>query len=124
MSLARRVLVALASVVAVAGCGDEPVDETLGGSQQIFTDRCTEGCHSGERPNAGLSLSKGEARAQLVDVPTMKLCPGGVRLIPGDPDASCVWQLVRDDVMPFFEEPLDQASKDVLLRWIEDGAPE
>jgi hypothetical protein len=113
--------------VAIACEEEEPEepDVSLGGSQAIFTARCTEGCHSGEDPEAGLSLAAGEARANLIDEPAMELCqPGGIRLVPGDPDASCIWQLIDTNAMPFFEAPLADDEKDVIYQWIADGAPQ
>ena len=43
-------------------------------------------------------------------------------LVAGDPDASAIYQRVRDDEMPE-DEPLADAEKSLLRRWIQAGAP-
>ena len=117
---------AVTALAVVFGCDDAELDTTLGGSQAIFSQSCAiSNCHSGKRPQAGLSLVRGDARAQLVDVPTTALCePGEIRLVPGDPEASCLWILVRDDLMPYNRTPLSAEEKDTLLQWVVAGAPE
>lgn len=137
--------VAAALLVATA-CGSPPadagmpdaapvdaalVDRSLGGAQAIFTERCAPMCHSGDMPTANLSLEPGEARANLIDVRTVSYCgDGGIRVVPSDPEASCLWQLVRDDVMPLEmpplppPPPLTTEEKRVIHAWIASGAPE
>lgn len=134
----------IAALLALAACGSggassgdaapldtAAVDRSLGGAQAIFTERCAPMCHSGDMPTGGLSLEPGEARANLLDVRTVSYCGAdGVRVVPGDPDASCLWQLVRDDVMPLEmpplppPPPLTAEQKAVIHAWIANGAPE
>lgn len=109
------------------GCGDsEHLDGSLMGSQRIFAVSCTTSdCHGGSSPEANLSLKKGEARAALVNVKTVSYCGSdGVRVIPGDPENSCLWQLIRDDVMPLEGRPLSSSQKKAIYQWIVAGAPE
>jgi radical SAM superfamily enzyme YgiQ (UPF0313 family) len=47
------------------------------------------GCHAGAAPQAGLDLSAGEGRGNLVDVPSTEL-PSMDRVEPGEPDSSYV----------------------------------
>jgi hypothetical protein len=75
--------------------------------------RCVK-CHGTDNPKAQLNLSaldgirRGGKRGPVVQ--------------PGKPDASRLWQLVQQERMPP-REPLPAGERDLLRRWIEQGAP-
>lgn len=112
------------AIVLLAACGTEYMpDESLGGVQAVFTRYCAPGCHSGQRPDGDLSLEPGRAQLELVGVTTVSYCGiDGIRVQPGEPEASCLWQLVRDDTMPLERPPLANVYKDRIYQWILDGA--
>ena len=89
----------------------------------ILSDRCF-GCHGPDAEHgrrAGLRLDTEEgSRATL---------PSGARaIVPGDLDASEAVERILsddpDDVMPPLElkRPLTEAERDILVRWIAEGA--
>src|SRR5262245_62124125 len=73
----------------------------------LLVHRCLD-CHSGAKPKGGLDLSRQKpARAALA----------------GDkPDATPLWQRVRDDEMPP-KKPLSASEKALLKAWLDAGAP-
>src|SRR5947209_1763049 len=91
-----------------AGAAVRP-QEVLG----VLEARCIK-CHGGERPKAGLSLAGLEGISR-----------GGKRgpvVAPGKPEDSLLWQMVREGKMPP-KQPLPEAERVTLQRWIEQGAP-
>jgi Protein of unknown function (DUF1553)/Protein of unknown function (DUF1549)/Planctomycete cytochrome C len=80
---------------------------------EIFRVRCAE-CHADKEPKGKLTLTdfEGVARGNK----------RGPVVSPGKPGESLLWEVVADDRMPP-EEPLPQAERDILRKWIEQGAP-
>ncbi|MBM81519.1 MAG: hypothetical protein CMJ78_13140 [Planctomycetaceae bacterium] len=78
----------------------------------ILASKCLE-CHSGNEPKGGLDLS---TRANA-----MKGGESGAAINGGKLDKSILWQRVRNDEMPP-KHPISKAEKEVLKRWIADGA--
>jgi hypothetical protein len=70
-------------------------------------------CHSGPEPGGGLDLSRRESAMTGGD--------SGAVLRPADPEGSALWRRVRDGEMPP-KEPLSSEEREVLRRWITDGA--
>jgi len=120
--------------VAVSACGadngasaDAPICDDPASPfcpvQTVFVRDCAlGGCH-GNPLAAPMSLAPDDAYDAIVDQPTVASCPGGTRVVPGDAEASCLWQLVRDDIMPLSRPPLADADKTTLRDWIDAGAP-
>lgn len=79
---------------------------------EIMKSHCGK-CHGPIRPKSGLMLMNlgGIARGG----------EDGRVIIPNQIDKSSLWLLVRDDEMPP-EEPLAEAEKKLIRRWIEKGA--
>lgn len=80
-------------------------------------------CHGGESPGAGLRMPDAEtAYDDLVGVPSRSaLCDGTLRVVPGDPESSCLVLFYRGRLM----EELDwvgQAEIDLMVEWILAGA--
>src|SRR5438067_3407363 len=79
----------------------------------LFHKRCVE-CHGGKERKASLDLTTSEGIAR-----------GGRRgaiVSPGKPDGSRLWQMIQKERMPP-GEPLPDAERRIVRRWIEDGAP-
>lgn len=70
-------------------------------------------CHSGLAPKGGLLLSEAAAARRGGD--------SGPVIVPGNLTTSLLWDRVRTDEMPP-GHPLSAAAKQVLGRWIEQGA--
>jgi|GEM_PF-245404 len=116
-----------------AGCDAEsPRDTaavpTLADIQpNIFKASCAFGpCHGGPNPKNGLDLSSVDgAWASLIDVPSRS--GNKTRVIPGDPDASLLAQVLDGPVDGVRQMPpgfdLPQESKDAIRAWIAAGAP-
>ncbi len=76
--------------------------------------RCLK-CHSPLKSKGKLNLSSPRSLARGGS--------SGPVIVPGDLDESTLWDLVSNDEMPPKpEEPLSAAEKNVLRRWIEQGA--
>lgn len=132
----------VATAVTMAGCGGgggggggptaPPIPTgsptTLSQIQsQVFTPTCARvGCHSGAG-QAGLVLSSGLARANLVNVPSSQQ-PALSRVAPGNAGASYLVRKIRGDAsitgatMPISAAPLTQAQIDGIIEWVNDGA--
>jgi hypothetical protein len=90
------------------------------------------GCHGGVLGQGDLSLAPGLAYAGLVAVPS-SLDPTRLRVAPGDPGHSFLWQklavrtLGLADVpglgMPMGNEPVDADELEAVRLWIAAGAP-
>jgi hypothetical protein len=79
----------------------------------ILARRCLE-CHGGSQREGKLSLAT--ERGALEGGAT------GPAVVPGDPDESWLWIHVESDEMPKGRPPLGESEKQVLKRWIADGA--
>jgi len=79
----------------------------------LLVRRCLE-CHSGESPEAALSLTD--------EASLRRGGESGAALEPGDSQASLLWQRVAEDEMPP-KHPLPDAEKRILAAWIDAGAP-
>ena len=89
----------------------------------ILSDRCF-GCH-------GPDANKGRRAGLRLDTPeggTALLASGNRAIVPGDPDASALVARIHagnaDDIMPpaKLNRPLSAAERDILTRWIAEGA--
>jgi mono/diheme cytochrome c family protein len=98
--------------------------------QPIFDMACAD-CHGAKRAKAKLNLSAATALKALVNAPADE-APQLVRVKPGDPDNSYLWQKLQNKAakgkgMPrgiFSTKRLPDAQLDVIRKWIEAGAPE
>ena len=77
----------------------------------VLVRRCLE-CHSGESPEGGLALTDEAALYRGGD--------SGAAIVPGDSQASLLWQRVEADEMPP-KHPLTAAEKEVFADWIAAG---
>jgi hypothetical protein len=100
----------------------DPVFVYYGGS--TYQSCTTTGvCHGGDDPGAGLSMADADtAYDQLLGVPsTSSLCGDTVRVIPGEPEQSCLVLFyegrLRDEL-----EWVDTAEIDLVREWIAGGA--
>jgi mono/diheme cytochrome c family protein len=96
------------------------VTDSFAAVQTIFDNHCI-GCHGGAAPNAAMSLEAGQSYANIVGVATRVFCPGGTRVVPGDPASSCLYQLVASGQMPA-TGALAAVLKDTIRAWIAAGA--
>lgn len=127
-----RTLALIAFVLVVAGCSDDdsPTQPTDAGIsfaadvQPIFDLRCALVCHTGPAANGSLDLSADVSHANLVNVPAAGYTDE-IRVVPGDADASLLYQKVIGDVfgnrMPL-GEALPDSQIAIIRVWIEDGA--
>lgn len=136
-------LLALAAVLAAAGCGKvksptEPAAPAGGGpaltfaqvQATIFTPSCAKsGCHVSGVAAGGMILEAGRSYGQIVGRPSQE-SPLLARVQPGDPERSYLFKKVRGDGdisgarMPKDGPPfLSAAELDGLAAWIRAGAP-
>ena len=108
------------------GAGLEPTLESI--QANIFDVNCAlSGCHVGNQAPLGLDLSSGNARANLVNVPSVEI-PAVLRVKPGDADSSyVVWKIegrpeIIQERMPRGRPALAPAEISVIITWIENGA--
>lgn len=78
----------------------------------LLIEHCLD-CHSGPQPKGGLDLSRAKTARAGGD--------NGPALVPGKLDDSLIWRRVRAGEMPL-KHPLPDADKELLRRWIKDGA--
>ena len=108
--------------VAVACAADAPVDFNRE-VRPILSDRCY-GCHG---PDADKGRKAGLRLDEFAGA-TKKLKSGDVAIAPGDLKNSALVQRIlsedEEDVMPPPElhRPLSKAEKDILIRWVKQGA--
>lgn len=99
----------------------EAQDETIGFKDHvwpIFLNRCVQ-CHGPERQRANLRLDTIEGITEGSDF--------GPVTVPGKPDDSLMFELISlppddEDVMPAKGDPLSDAEKETIRKWIEQGA--
>lgn len=124
----------------VCGSGDSCVegtcqcdaDDTLsyaGDIEPWLTAACTgTGCHSGRRPQEGLSFEVGQSYAQLVGVASSQ-CKDRLRVAPGSPSTSYLMnKLLGVDLcfgtqMPKADQQLPEEQLAAIASWICAGAP-
>jgi mono/diheme cytochrome c family protein len=108
--------------------GGTPLQPTLSSIQQQIFGQCT-ACHTtaGRTPEAGLSLLPGASHANLVNVASTTN-PGGIRVIPGNPDNSILIRKLEGtpgtlgERMPLNGPFLSAAQIAVIRQWITNGA--
>jgi hypothetical protein len=108
-----------------------PVVSFSGRIQPLLTARCASvGCHAASpvfSPGAGLVLTAGQARSNLVGRPSTQR-PPRLLVAPGDPDASYLVHKVegRPGIeglrMPYGSPPLAAADQAAFRRWVGQGA--
>jgi hypothetical protein len=106
--------------------------------QAIFDDKCT-GCHDANRPPIPdfpgypqLPLTVDRSYDALISQPSLETC-GGIRVVPGNPDASYLLHKVSDATpcdglrMPrggnIIAPPLSATEIATIRSWIAAGAP-
>lgn len=87
------------------------VDDVL----PIFEQHCSE-CHGADDPEEQLELTR--YRSAIVG------SQNGPVIVPGDPDASYLVEMVVSGQMPKRGDPLSQSEIDTIIAWIKAGAPE
>jgi hypothetical protein len=90
----------------------------------IFAERCVS-CHN---PNSAQEPDLTQPFDSVVGVVNVA-AGNGVRVVPGDPDASLLVKDIEGKAegsvpMPFQPERLTEADVSVLIRWISQGAPD
>ena len=110
-------LTLLLAVVLAAPAEEPPVDFQRH-VQPILANRCT-ACHGPAEAESGLNLNDKETVFAELD-------SGEVGIVPGDLEQSSLWQRIdahdEDERMPPEGDPLSDAEKKTLRRWIEQGA--
>lgn len=79
----------------------------------LLAQHCLE-CHDAATGEGGLDLSH--------KTRTFAGGDSGEAIVPGDAEASLLWQLVESDAMPLDREPLSGDEKAALRKWINAGA--
>lgn len=115
------------SLFLLAGCvvlGDEepypPIDRTV---EAVFQRHCN-GCHTGRVPSGDLDLAGGAGLFEPdgSERPSSTPACGGLPQVrPFEPEASCLWIVVRDGLMPPGGK-LPTADQEILHDWIAEGA--
>ena len=101
--------------------------------QPLFTANCTNmGCHTGAAPAAALTLTSGNALANLVGVPSSG-CAGKVRVqgcAPSRAQSVLIDKILATGTSPPCAgfampkgAPLNAAEKQLLVNWVAQGAP-
>lgn len=104
--------------------GDPLTDEFLG----LLQGNCVH-CHNGsDAPSASFDMRSDVALSNLIDRPTQgSASAGGIRIVPGDPQASVLYQAMAGDsgdaevadMPPLGVELRDDAGLDIVSRFIE-----
>jgi hypothetical protein len=98
--------------------------------QMIFDMACAD-CHGVKHQKAKLNLSPATAKQALINQPSDEM-PKLMRVKPGDPENSYLWQKLQNKAakgkgMPrtiFSTKRLPDDQLEVIRKWIEAGAPE
>lgn len=121
----------------VLGCGtdaSEPDATPLSPYEKVHFEvlrTCTGGvCHDRIDPGGELSLTKEDAYDALVGAPSVQRTDM-LLVDPGSPDTSYLLiklgvgdlSLLEEALMPSGEPLLPQSDLDLIIQWIEDGAP-
>lgn len=110
--------------------GANETEPTLDNIQtNIFDTNCAvSGCHQGPNAPLGLDLSEGNARDNLVNVPSTEV-PDLLRVDPGAPDRSYLVRKIEGapgivgQRMPRGRPPLSEEQIQLIRTWIAEGAP-
>jgi hypothetical protein len=94
----------------------------------VFDVSCTDGCHSGTSPSAGMNLTPGASYAALLNAASTQFS-GWVRVVPGDARASMLMVQIGGEsgpplegLMPWGQPRLCDEQVDAIRRWIVSGA--
>ena len=129
---APRIVVMLLLIVGLVGCRPPTLTEI---QEEVFSPSCAfSSCHGGESPEQGLDLSDGNSYASAVGQEAQ--APGYTLVEPGEPEASLLLLVLRQDLAaedPEDEDPLvrqmpigtslDSNKVQMVEDWIESGAP-
>jgi hypothetical protein len=97
---------------------------------QVFTPICSK-CHAGAGAPEGMQLTEGVAYSMIVDVPSQEV-PTLDRITPGDAADSYLVQKIMGtaavgaqmpDGCPVTQPCLSQATIDMIVQWVDEGAP-
>ncbi|MCA9731315.1 PQQ-dependent sugar dehydrogenase, partial [candidate division KSB1 bacterium] len=90
--------------------------------QRVFEDNCVK-CHTGMQPPANLNLESGQAWNNLYDMPALE-APQWKRVVPGDRDASWLFEKITNDHPAVGEKMgrLSEGDVELLGQWIDQGA--
>jgi hypothetical protein len=126
----------LLALLALGGCAADappaegpPIEPRLARLQaEVFAPTCalSASCHGGDAPKEGLDLSAA-IWAHIVNRPASQV-PEQMLVVPGDPDASYLYQKVTQPVpakgvrMPNASPPLEARALSALREWIRLGA--
>lgn len=110
--------------------GGDDTTATLSSIQSsIFTPTCAvSGCHSSGSASAGLVLTSGQSFSNLVNVASTQV-PSFDRVEPNNANTSYLVKKLRGDGdisgarMPSGQPPLSNAQLNMIIQWIESGAP-
>lgn len=139
-----RLIACVVLAVVLAGCekdsgivdggndgngGGGGLEPTLASIQvNVFNSSCAlSGCHTGSGAPEGLDLSSGNARENLVGIPSSGV-PDFLLVDPGNADASYLVMKLEGDSritgsrMPLGRSPLSSSQIGVIRTWIDDGA--
>jgi len=93
---------------------------------EIFFPSCgSASCHGGSNPQSGLDMSTAQSSFDtMIEVEGVEAA--GTRVVPGDPEASLLYQLMFDDVDDARQMPigyqLPAAELESIRIWIDEGA--
>jgi hypothetical protein len=81
-------------------------------------------CHGSSPPGAQLSMSDSDTTYRaLIDVDSRSgLCDGALRVIPGDPDGSCLVKFYIGRLGEADLQWVDEAEIELMRQWIAQGA--
>jgi len=112
-NLPGPLVVGLALGLALASRRGDAAPPTWEAVATVLKAHCGQ-CHGPALKESGLNLASPAGLRQGSQ--------GGPVVVPHDPEASRLWQRVRDHEMPP-EEPLPAAERELLRAWIEAGTP-
>jgi hypothetical protein len=111
-----------------AGSSGGVAFETI--QDQVFTPICSK-CHAGASAPEGMQLTEGQAYGMIVNVPSQEV-PSLDRIKPGDSADSYLVQKIMGtaavgaqmpDGCPVTQPCLSQSTIDMIVQWVEEGAP-
>ena len=113
----------------MGACGSAPIGEPEVQLAQleadIFEPRCSNAaCHGGAGPVRGLDLGVGKVYDSVVD---KESTIGDILVIPGDPQGSLLYRVLRESVDDIRQMPpgfvIEEEDLAQIRSWIEAGAP-